>query len=243
MIPNEPKPITLVLPYYINVRMLLRQIETWSSYPQDLKDRLHVIVVDDCSPTDPASMVFAEAKSVGIADARLYRLSKDIRWNWLACRNLGAKEMETDWGLFTDIDHLVPEETLRNLVYGWHDKKMTHRFSRKNLDGSEYKPHPNSWFLTRARYFAIGGYDERFSGYYGTDYDFRDRAQAHSKAVIILDDALIRVDREDIADASTTTYERKTAEDRRMVQEIRVKRAAQAYWEPLHFQVPWERVA
>lgn len=237
---NPSKEVTLIMPYYENPGMLLKHQEWWGCYTQELRCRLHVIVVDDCSPNNPALPVFEDP---GLASYRLYRLKEDIRWNWLACRNLAAKHMEKGWGLFTDIDHLLPQATLNNLVYGWHDAKMTYRLSRVDYpDLSPYKPHPNTWFMTRDRYWKVGGYDERFSGFYGTDYDFRNRVQENSKAVIMLDDVLVRVPREEIADASTVDYERKTQLDREKVMEIRTKRAAMAQWQPLHFLVDWERL-
>lgn len=233
------KPITLVLPYYRNPGMLDRQQSLWATYEAPLRSRLHVVVVDDGSPEEPAADCLRPVP--GLGSLQLYRIQVDVRWNWLACRNLGVKKAATDWCLLTDIDHLVPEATLRNLVRGSHDKKCIYRFSRRNMDGSEYKPHPNSWFLTRKRFWAVGGYDENFSGWYGTDYDFRDRAEAGAKMVVMLDDFLIRVGREDIPDASTTTYERKTEEDREMVGQIRRRLTAQAERPFRHLSFPWVR--
>lgn len=236
------RAITLVLPYYLNRGMLIEQQRSWAALPVDLQACLHVIVVDDGSPTDPAMEVWQPPS--GLASARLYRIGVDVRWNWLACRNLGVAESTTDWVLLTDIDHVMPEDTLRALITEPLNPKVVYRLSRVDApDLTPYKPHPNSWCLTRKMFDRIGGYDERFSGYYGTDAEFRDRVEAKAESVVILNHVLIRYPREVIPDASTTTYGRKEDQDRANVKRIREERAIIRKWRPLRLTFPWERLA
>jgi hypothetical protein len=230
------RELTLILPYYRNAGMLLEHFRTWRAYPCDLKSRFHAIVVDDGSPEHVAKKCI---EPTGIASFRLYRIEVDVRWNWLACRNLGVDQARTSWVLLTDIDHLLPEGTLRRLVYGELDPATVYRFSRVDAPyATPYKPHPNSWLLTRGMFDAIGGYDERFSGYYGTDGEFRDRVQATAR-VEMLPEPLIRVPRDVIADASTTTYGRKEQGDKVNVAKIRAERGALKEWRPLRLTFPW----
>jgi len=236
------RAITLVLPYYMNREMLLRQQIVWATYPADLRTCLHVIVVDDGSPQHPARESWS-ASGIGLASARLYRITVDVRWNWLACRNLGVAATHTQWVLLTDIDHVLPEATLRALVTDDLDAKAVYRFSRVDAPNlTPYKPHPNSWLLTLEMFDAIGGYDERFSGYYGTDAEFRDRVQRTAGRLIMRPDVLVRYPREVIADASTTTYGRKEPQDRENVQRIRAEREREPNWRPKRLTFPWERV-
>ncbi len=79
------RELTLVLPHFANLGMLKEQQSIWMDYPSELRARLHVIVVDDCSPkgSRPSkTSVFVE----GLASFRLFRLLAKKRWNWLACR-------------------------------------------------------------------------------------------------------------------------------------------------------------
>jgi hypothetical protein len=194
------KPITLVLPYYENAGMLALHQEGWRLLTEDIRERLHVIVVDDCSPNAPALPVY---KDCGLASYRLYRIGVDIRWNWLACRNLGAKVAETDWILLTDIDHVAPEATLRRVMQDRHDHKAAYRLARRNApDLSRYHPHPDSYFLTRDLFWRTGGYDERFSGLYGYGSDIRHRIVRLATGLHQLDSYLIRYGREVQWDAS-----------------------------------------
>jgi hypothetical protein len=257
------RPFTLVLPYYENAGMLEEQQRVWNAYAPDIQAALHIIVVDDGSPAHPAEPHVRETwvspggarfpdldevptapwTRVGPASFRLYRTLVDVRWNWLFCRNLGVDQATTDWVLLTDIDHVVPEATWRALMTEDLDELSVYRFSRVDApDLTPYKPHPNSWCLTRALFDRIGGYDERFSGYYGTDSEFRERVHHQARAVILREDALIRYPREVIADASTTTYGRKEERDRAAVARIRAERERQKRWRTKRLTFPFERV-
>lgn len=239
------KYVTLVLPYYENPSMLRHQLDAWWEYPDKLRQRLAVIVVDDGSPRHPALDViraYPAARRRGL-DFRLYRCLVDVRWNWLFCRNLGMAEASTAWALMTDMDHVLPPATLAELVRGEHDGRCAYRFARRDAPGlAPYKPHPNSWFLRRKLFFRIGGYDERFSGFYGTDAEFRDRVTAAARAVVMLKSFLVRYPRDVIADASTTHYGRKEPQDHVNVARIRAEREASPGWRPKNLTFPWERL-
>ncbi len=227
--------------------MLTKQQAVWRGYSADLKADFHAIVVDDGSPKFQAERY---VEDTGIASFRLFRIGVDVRWNWLACRNIGVKEATTDWVLLTDIDHVVPDDTLRRIMAGELEPGCVYRFARVDAPTltptigkhGEDKAHPNTWLMTRRMYDGIGGYDERFSGYYGTDGDFRDRVRAKARAVVLLPEPIIRYPREVIPDASTTTYERKTDEDRVNVARIREERDHIAGWRPLRGLFEYELV-
>ncbi len=184
------RPFTFIFPYYENPVMLLRQYAAIAALPPDVRSALHVIVVDDGSPKTPASppleayttgdvipeyadeaaqVADSGRRRLGIASFQLFRVEVDVRWNWLTCRNIAAHHAKTDWLLMTDIDHQLPEATARRIQEKKLDPAKTYRFSRVDAPGmTSYKPHPNSWLFTGERFDRIGGYDERFSGFYGT---------------------------------------------------------------------------
>src|SRR5678815_5643164 len=121
------KALTLIHPYYQNPEMFRRQQETWAAYPDDLKARIHIIVVDDGSPSEPA---MAHLIPTGVASFALYRCMVDVRWNWLFCRNLAMSQTTTDWALMTDIDHVLPAETLRALLIAKLDLTIAYNLNR-----------------------------------------------------------------------------------------------------------------
>lgn len=227
---SEQKRITLVYPYYENPRMLAKQIEHWSSMFRQAPC-FQVTIVDDGSPTPAANADFGVMRYA----TALFRIEVDVRWNWLAARNL-AMDNADGWCLLTDMDHVVPWETLQSLVWGAHDPNIIYRFSRVEADGTPVSPHPNSWFMTREMFWRIGGYDEALSGFYGTDGEYRRRAAA-TAPIRILTDRLVR--HEFYLDASTTRYARKQPEDR-AVQALVSSRGPD--WKPRVLSFPWHSV-
>lgn len=260
------RELTLVLPHFQNLGMWAEQQTIFATYPEYLRGMLHVVVVDDCSPEGK----YPTPESVtidGLASLRIYRLTEKKRWNWLACRNLGAKVATTEWLILTDIDHAVPSRTLWYALKEKLDPAQAYRFSRMTavkpwpyeLDECEpYKPHNDSWLLTRALFFdhRVDGYDERLSGCYGTSGEFTHRLTAASKREPGLlgvpknatkaegtKAPLIRYPREVIADASThpKVYTRKgDAENDDELKRRKAERAREIGWRPLHGLTPHE---
>lgn len=227
------REFTLIMPYYVNPGMLANQVAHLAMLPPDITSALHLIIADDGSPERPASEYKRGlvACLYDLASFQLFRVDVDIRWNWLTCRNIGAHHATTDWLLMTDIDHLLPEKTARRIIEGPLDEKCAYRFNRvdapdmtPSLDRhGKHKPHPNTWLMTKQLFDRVGGYDERFSGYYGTDGMFARRVEAAARGVIILPEKMIRVPRDVVPDASTTRYGRKEQQDREGVARIRAQ--------------------
>lgn len=253
--------LSVVIPYYRNPSMLRRQLAVWrDEWPADLKTRCEIVLVDDGSPEPAADVVRAEPAPglpVGV-----WRVLVDIPWHQHGARNLGAHIAVGKWLLMTDMDHVVPAETLAAvldaaaLVSGrtaftftrrdapvgswraadWSDMALT-----LNAEG-ELKPHVNSYALSRRLWAKVGGYDEDYCGIYGTDRLFRDRLwkrAVHQQ----LNAPLIRVSRESIADASTTALERKDVRMRLAKKRVRLAKLAAGEADVIKtLQFPWERV-
>jgi len=232
---DAPKSVTLVLPYYENPQFLRTQLAWWATFPAHLLAHLSVILVDDGSPRTSAAQALAGAALP--PTLRLFRLEVDIRWNWLAARNIGAHHAADGWLLLTDMDHVVPATTMSALVYGTHDESVIYGFSRIEHDGAELAPHPNSWFMTKRRFWQVGGYDEALSGHYGTDGDWRRRCAAIAP-ICILEDRLIRHEHQ--GDSSTTDYLRKQPEDAGVKAIVAQRRAG---WRPKVLSFPFHEVA
>lgn len=230
--------ITLVMAYYENSGQLTRQYDLLRTMPDSVKQNLHVIIVDDCSPDHPA-----HKGKIGCAPVAVFRITKKVMWNQDAARNIGAHHAVTKWLLLTDMDHMVPKETWNTIVNAQYDPACIYRFSRVSApDHTPYKPHPNSWLMTKEMYWKVGGYDERFAGWYGTDAEFRDRCAQFAK-ITLLPDVLVRVGREVVPDASTTQFPRKDQEGaNEAIRRIKLERNAIPGWRPVTLSFPYERV-
>ena len=235
------RKITFISAYYENPQMLQKQVENIYNYPQHVKDNLEVIFVDDCSQDHPAKEVLNRL-SLG-CDLKLYRALVDVRWNQDFCRNLAASKAKHPWLFLTDIDHLLPEETLSELMEAEYiNETLTYRFGRLTYpEMTAYKHHPNTWFMHKSVWDKTGGYDERFRGFYGTDGDFASRVKRASEIVQIDDLKVLRVPREAVPDASTTRYGRKEEIDKTITQ-ISKDRAKIKGWKPENLLTPWEEV-
>lgn len=217
---SQAKHVTFIIPYYVNPRFLRHQLGWWDTYPAWLKAQISAIIVDDGSPESPASEVLSDTRHP--FSIRLFRIAEDIPWNWIAARNIGM-HAAGGWCVLTDIDHVIPVTTATALAFGQHDPSVIYGFSRIEHTGERITPHSASWFLTTQMFWKVGGYDERFSGVYGSDGDYRRRC-AQVAPLQILTDRLIRHEYQE--DSSTTRYLRKQPEDSAAVKRIIAARGA-----------------
>src|SRR5678809_777529 len=202
-LPN--KRLTLVLPFYENHGFLAQQLTFWRTWPEELREYVSAVVVDDGSP-EPL-----ELRDTPLPfPVRVFRIEVDVRWNWLAARNIGAHHAEEGWLLLTDMDHVIPQETLRAVLHSDLDPRRAYAFQRWEHTGIPLAPHSASWLMTRSLFWEVGGYDERLSGYYGTDGAYRRRLAAYAP-LGLLNCGLIRY--EYLGDSSTRRYARKQPED------------------------------
>jgi glycosyltransferase involved in cell wall biosynthesis len=231
---GAPKPIQFVYPYYENPKFFQTQLDTWCSYPTTLREKIEVIVVDDGSPDSPAEDVLrGQAFPYRL---RLFRIEVDVRWNWLAARNIGMRHAAEGWIVMTDMDHVIERDVALRLTTGQHDPNAIYIFSRREHNGKKIRPHPNSMLVTREMFWRIGGYDEALSGYYGTDVDWRRRCATHAK-IAALHDELVRYER--YGDSSTSKYKRLQPEDAGAEQIIMTRKPN---WRPKTLSFPYHEV-
>src|SRR5688572_30523590 len=81
---STPKRVTLVLPFYENHEFLKVQTGMWLAWSPQILGHVEVVVVDDGSPK-PLEPLHSEQVRI-----RQFRIDVDVRWNWLAARNIGA---------------------------------------------------------------------------------------------------------------------------------------------------------
>jgi hypothetical protein len=149
------------------------------------------------------------------------------------------------------MDHLVPTGTIAWCIANV--ERNAHMFRRLDApdltptvgkDGRTPKPHPNTFAMTRVVWDAVGGYDEDFCGFYGTDSMFRSRLNARAGILQAPDHAyVIRVPREVVPDASTTTLDRDSSRryaERAAVHARKAREGRQGV--PLVMNFEWQRV-
>tara|TARA_R110002096_G_scaffold173997_13_gene349656 strand:- start:1238 stop:1918 length:681 start_codon:yes stop_codon:yes gene_type:complete len=165
--------LTLIYTYYNQTEMLQRQLENWASYPEELKQQIRIMLVDDCSKTPVSELV-------GEPDFHLeiYRVMEDMYCNIGGARNLGTKVCETEWMFHSDMDHILPPSEAEKVVaLAEKNERKIYKFQRIDPESGKTKIHPGTMLLTRKVYWEVGGCDEDFVGNYGqTDIHFFYRA-------------------------------------------------------------------
>lgn len=234
------KHITVIIPYYNQPQMLKVQQQSWALWPDELAQKTDIILVDDGSQRDPATENLLKENGqivCGRSWLRVYRVLEDVRWNWIACRNIGAHEASAGWLMMTDIDHIITPELLARLHSITVDPNCFYIPSR--VDGPNRtpnpKPHPNSYFMHRSLFWAVGGYDENYSGHYGTDGIWKRRCLEHGKRVM-LDIPLVQYLPEHVHDCRVS-LDRKSDEQRQAVLNISAQKL-----EIKTLSFPYERV-
>lgn len=235
--------LSLVMPYYRNPGMLAHQYAVWADYPAPVKTQIEIVLVDDGSP-DPAMDV---PRPAGLPSLRIFRVLEDRLWHQHGARNLGAHQAAGPWLLMTDMDHVVPAESLAQLlsiVTAARDSFFTfHRLDApdltpKLLHGQPH-PHQNTFAVRKTRYWAAGGYDEDLCGFYGTDGYFLQRLVRGAEITHLTDVPVVRYSRDVIPDASTRAD--REAGRRRGERQAVLSRRQQGAPTPV-LQFPWARV-
>jgi len=242
--------LTIVMPFYLNKGMLSLQYANWAAWPEEIKDRVSIILVDDGSPEGHAVDV---PRPEGLPPVSIYRVTEDRPWHQHGARNLGAHVAGDGWLLLTDMDHVLAEKdagTLLKLIRkGKLDPEACYMLARIEADtglptmqNGYLKPHPNSFVVTRETYWRIGGYDEEFCGTYGTDSLFKSRAYSVACHEHLDKVALTRYWRELVPDASTTTLPRKEGRWLGARKEVLIGKIARGEANVVKvLQFPWEQ--
>lgn len=145
---------------------LYRMLEHYSSYDPALMKRIQFVLVDDCSK------IQVDIPKDLRLNYQLFRIKDDIFWNNGGARNLGVVNARTLKLLLTDIDHYFPELLLKKIVDHRPKKDVLYKFKRIDVNGKKHRSQPNILYLTKGVYFDALGYDEEFSGNYGSEDSF-----------------------------------------------------------------------
>lgn len=137
-------------------------LENFATYPADVLDHTHFVIVDDGSPID------YEPEHYGL-NLTWLRITENIPWNNPGARNLGVVYAKSENIIISDTDHDLPPKTMRYLLSRPDCRKSFYKFKRMNHSGELQKAHPNMFFMARSRFMKFFGYDEEFCGDYAHD--------------------------------------------------------------------------
>jgi len=161
--------LTYVIHYYLDQdspSVILDLLSKYSQYSGELLDVVQFVIVDDGSPLE------FEIPEYNLNIIWL-RITDNIIWNQPGARNLGVTYAKSDKVLLADLDHEFPEHTLQKMTQMGRLGKKFYKVWRLNREDNKIgRPHPNTFLISRGRFFELYGYDEEYSGGYGAD-DYR----------------------------------------------------------------------
>ena len=134
-----------------------------------LPSEVEWIIVDDGSD-----------QKIEVPSARIYYTNDTRSWTQPAARNLGAKQALGEFCLFTDIDHIIPKETVEVALNNTEYDVIRFRREIGVLDengdftqdwevlrewgydrgGLSIRPHGNSYIMRTGLYLGLGGVSE-----------------------------------------------------------------------------------
>jgi hypothetical protein len=181
MIKKPIEKFKIVYPYYMNGQMFMEQQRHWLALPDHILDRLHFIIVDDGSPEKHARDFIIDSEKRLKMD--ILRVDADIFWNLEGALNLGAAFCFNEWMFMSDMDHLLPLETLSKIFSLKACRKEFFMFKRlralrnwENLSDLEpTKMHKGTFLIHWSLYWEVGGRNEDFCGYYSVGWAFRNK--------------------------------------------------------------------
>lgn len=218
--PRPPRPlfpITWIIPYYRNAPMLEVHLLNWSRYSDEVRARLRVFLIDDCSPPADRPDDLLRAAPQPIREMiRLFRVLDDIPWNQHGARNLGAF-LARGWLLLTDMDRVLLNADMRALMA---HKLKADRFykpvgvqmHRTLLVQDPEKGPYNQLLIHRDTYWKTGGYDEDYCGCYYGDRQFLEAVAQHAKFERIKGARMYRYNHYIVHGANTHDLDRSTDE-------------------------------
>ena len=162
--------VSIVLSYYKQPDALAWQLERLDPWGGQ---SLELVLVDDGSGDNNARALLGQSK----LQSTLITIHDDVKWNIPEARNWGMVFAQEDLVFRSDIDHRPTEETLSAFLKQPAKRGEALTFRRQTETGMEIHRHTDTFLMSKADYWEVGGYDESLSGAYGSNaQDFINRA-------------------------------------------------------------------
>jgi predicted glycosyltransferase involved in capsule biosynthesis len=176
--------LAVIVPFYKSIESSIEQwfINEFSTMCDLVLNDIQLIFVDDHSVV-PLSFKIENKK----LNFSLYKIDTDIEWNVGGAKNLGAHVSDCEKLLFMDADHSISEEKIKFLV-DYKIKDNEHIIFMRGKVGS-----PGIFCTSRKRFSDLGGFDEQFSGHYGSEDKNYTLRHSHSGGFFTEIDGLISV--------------------------------------------------
>ncbi len=235
---SRPK-ISICIAHHNAHVMLRAQYSRLGSYSPKIMQHVELVVCDDASDYAPIHPWHYTIQG------KLFRIRPPhVRWSHRCATNIAAFEASGAWLLLTDVDHIVPSATLQYLIDAPLNGNIVYTFGRVSPSGEVMKSHPDSWLIHRTLWKEIGGWDERYRGYYGQNGNIWRRIRWHAGEPHEVPVHLVRFTNADVPDAEQPEAMRQNRlADKAVVNGMR-KRFVRAgtFYDSHQLTAPYDRV-
>ena len=191
--------LSVVHPFFNERERFNLQFENWLAWSDEVKAKVQIIIIDDCSPSPVHSwLTNSKRKRVNQLNLGIYRITTDLEYNTPGALNLAFTVAPTEFVLTMDSDcafkpdqmiKFLDAEPLQDAIYKFNRRRIGDSNAVDLKDAIGY-PWDEKLGLTRYLncsmlmhknlYWNLGGFDEDFTGarsrgygYFDNDFDKR----------------------------------------------------------------------
>ena len=194
---HSNKKVIIALLYYAKPSGLIDQFKMFDSYPEEVKERLTILIIDDGSPIglraseyfDPSndsSTLPLQLQFQSLPEIKIARITEDIPWNIGGARNLAfeliasymspqSKVLMLDLDMFVDGDTMSKIFALPTTVRSGPEQETKEEEDKFRIahkfnrifESGRKQEHAAITLINADTYWRIGGCDEDFVGNYG----------------------------------------------------------------------------
>lgn len=156
--------LTMMHPFFGEEQRLLKMLDIWDAWSDDVKDRVQLILIDDHGSPSVEEMIADRTIDYNLS---VYRIHDSLTANMAGAVNLGMMLAATPWILTMDSDYSFLPEVMHRLLSFKPDQGDVYSFlldPPRMYKGVTSVPHTNTFLLHKDAFIDINGFDEDFTG-------------------------------------------------------------------------------
>jgi glycosyltransferase involved in cell wall biosynthesis len=157
--------LTLMYPCFGQEDRILKLLEVWDAWSEDVKQHVDIILIDDHGTPSIEDMLVDREMDYNLS---VYRILDDINNNMSGAMNLGMMAAVTPWLLSMDTDYTFMPDVMQQLLDFKPHRNEVYHFFLERVPHDErvskmQRAHTNTFLLHKDTFTALNGFDEDFS--------------------------------------------------------------------------------
>lgn len=171
--------LTLIHPFFGEQKRFDIQFNNWVNFSKEIKDNLHIMVIDDHGTPDIASLMTYNKMKYCDLNLSIFRIEDDLRYNTPGALNLGLITAQTPWSLIMDSDCLFEPDEMHKIMSLTPQPGWDYKFPRKRITKNKHwalniRYLPCTILMHKDMFLDVNGFDEDFTGQWSDGYAFFD---------------------------------------------------------------------